>query len=747
MESTGVNRQRLTKAMNQLDDYFLGLGKRAGVYLYEHRYLLSVLLVGALVWAIVFNIALSQYLTSSANWNHRAPWLGPISNPGEVEVFGYTILYQFEGYSDYSFYYVHWGHNFLNGVMPYSDAFGYLEMDGIINQNGAHMFPPLTAYLYAAGIALGDIIGPGDWGIGLLIAGFGYLTAIPVYGLAKEFSNNRRVGEIAALTYLINPLVLFHICFTWMNPAPFYFFVFAGFYALVKNKRLTGTLLIVTAALFKQSAWFFGIPLVVYLLMKPRTKKEPELEEPEKRRDFRNRLDDLISSIPNYINFKGFFTSVIVVLVFVGAIMFPILVAQPWFWDYWRLALGAFSFEGNFVDPPPYGVPMRLPVLAIISGQPDLAETIDTLILSGGPFAFCIILAAGVMLLTDRFEGEQVRYLRSLLFVTLLMMLCVNLFGVRGVFKYYFTVFGPLFSIFGSAKMITSSEKVISPSLSMIYVPLLFSILILVPPRNIYLIFVVLILVLYLLAPLLGKLYDLAKRPFRRIKDLASSRISAMYDNTLPAYQVQGVRSLILVQFVRLVLFALGFSMIAFGTHTFLLGFGLPSAVTFQHMIVGSLMILLGFQIGFLPLSGLLPSQDRFGADSDAMRILTTSIVGTLWIFGVSTYVISLNIDVFPAKQLLVFAGVFLVIWPLSLVILLKRNIRIGADLLLLIASIVGVAGWTMVGNTLFVIFALTCVAASALHLFLYVESRILQRDDAPRTQSNSDTMPLQIES
>jgi hypothetical protein len=106
-----------------------------------------------------------------------------------------------------------------------------------------------------------------------------------------------------------------------------------------------------------------------------------------------------------------------------------------------------------------------------------------------------------------------------------------------------------------------------------------------------------------------------------------------------------------------------------------------------------------------------------------------------------------LNIDVFPAKQLLVFAGVFLVIWPLSLVILLKRSIRIGADLLLLIASIVGVTGWTMVGNNLFVIFALTCVAVSALHLFLYAESRILQRDDAPRTPSNSDTMPLQTES
>ena len=747
MERTGANRERITNSVNQLDDIFIRLGRRSGVFLYEHRYLLAILLVGALVWAVVFNVALVQYLSSSSNWNHKAPWLGPISHPGEIEIFGYTIYYQFEGYSDYSFYYVHWGHNFLNGVMPYSDAFGYLEMDGIVNQNGAHMFPPLTSYLYAAGIALGTIIGPGNWGIGLLIAAFGYLTAIPVYGIAKEFSNNRRVGEIAALTYLINPLVLFHICFVWMNPAPFYFFFFAGFYALVKNKRHTGTLLIVTAALFKQSAWFFGVPLIIYLLMKPRKKKGSELAEPAEKTDLISRLNNVLSSLPSYFDIKGFLVSVIVVLIFVGAIMLPTLIAQPWFWDYWRLALGAFSFDGNFTDPPPYGVPMRLPVLAIISGQPDLAELIDTIILSGGPLAFCVILAAGTMLLTDRFEGDRVRYLRSILYLTLIMMLCVNLFGMRGVFKYYFTMFAPFFSIFGSAKMIRSNDETISPSLSMIYVPILFSIAILVPPRNIYLVYVLIILGLYIAAPLLGYLYNVVKKPARLLRVPLATRLNIAYDDFVPEFNATTRRSQIFVHSLRLVLFAVGFGMVCYGVHVFLLGFGLASVVTFQHMIVGSILILLGFQMAFLPFSRLLLSVDIASVDVYAMRIFSASIVAALCIFGVNTYFLSWNVETFPERQLLIFAGVFLILWPASLFLKMKKWLRLGTDLVLVLGSVLGYVGWLWAGSPLFASFAIACIVAASIHLLLYASSLSSDRHDASmHSEDSQSTVHLQTE-
>jgi len=185
-------------------------------FLLEYGILIVILAVGLYVWVTIFQAAVVDYLDSDY-WVTRHVWLGPGVNPGEFDLFGFTIYYQFEGYSDYSFYYVHWGHNMLNGVLPYSGDFGKIVIDGVSNANGAYMFPPLTAILYAIGI----LIPVTEWGIGLLLAAFGYLTVFPVYGLGKELSGNRHVGEVAAFTYILAPNVLYHTAFLWMNPSPF----------------------------------------------------------------------------------------------------------------------------------------------------------------------------------------------------------------------------------------------------------------------------------------------------------------------------------------------------------------------------------------------------------------------------------------------------------------------------------------------------------------------------------------------
>ena len=443
-------KDKVRQISSRVDCWFLRIGHRVARFLIDYRYLISVLIIGYIVWAIVFNIAVIDY-TNSSTWVSRAAWLGPFPDPDTVEIFGFTVDYQFEGYSDYSFYYVHWGYNSLYGVMPYSPDYGVLELNGITNENGAHMFPPFTSYLYAAGIALGNFMGWQNWGIGLLIAAFGYLTALPVYGIASELASNRRVGEVAALTYLLNPLMLYHTDFLWFNPAPFVFFFFSGFYMLVKGKRHTGTLLIVCAALFKQTAWFLGLPLVVYLLVRPRVRKakndpavqETEPQEEEEKASTYDRLKSGLQPFIDYFDLRNFMISVAIVLIFVGAVMLPYLIAQPYFWNYWRLALGSYSFEGNFVDPPPYNMPMRIQVLLILAEKPGAAELLDTILLSGGPLGFGVILCAGIMVLKDKWIGEEKLYLRRILFMTLLLMLIVTLFGPRGVFKYYFVMLMP----------------------------------------------------------------------------------------------------------------------------------------------------------------------------------------------------------------------------------------------------------------------------------------------------------------
>ena len=197
-----------------------GLVKRLLRFVFEYGFFVVILIIGFYVWSLVFDAALTHYLDTD-RWITRHVWLGN----GDIELFGYTVQFQFEGYSDYTFYYVHWGHNMLRGVMPYSGDFGYLDMEGHVNENGLYIFPPLTAVFYALGIAIDPV---GNWGIGLILTIFGFITVFPVYGIAKELSGNRHVGEAAALTYLLNPNMLFHTVFLWMNPAPFIFFWFSA---------------------------------------------------------------------------------------------------------------------------------------------------------------------------------------------------------------------------------------------------------------------------------------------------------------------------------------------------------------------------------------------------------------------------------------------------------------------------------------------------------------------------------------
>ena len=133
-----------------------------------------------------------------------------------------------------------------------------------------------------------------------------------------------------------------------------------------------------TAALFKQTAWFLGIPLVIFLLLRERKKpdlvldSEGPLPDPETGR---------FSFLTRYFDFRAFAVSVVVAVSYAGAIMLPTLITQPHFWDYWQLAAGYFTLP-NFTDVPGYGVPESLPVLAIVAGMPDVASIMEQILIT-----------------------------------------------------------------------------------------------------------------------------------------------------------------------------------------------------------------------------------------------------------------------------------------------------------------------------------------------------------------------------
>jgi hypothetical protein len=693
--------------------------------------------IGFVVWALVFNAAVVDY-TATHTWTSRASWLGPLPDPDTVFVFGFDIEYQLEGYSDYTFYYVHWGYNFLHGTMPYTPDFGYLEMDGITNENGAHMFPPFTSYLYAFGIWLGNLYGWENWGIGLLIAVFGYLTALPIYGIAKELSSNRRVGEVAALTYLLNPLVLYHTDFLWFNPAPFVFFFFAGFYMLIKDRRMTGTLLIVTAALFKQSAWFLGIPLIVYLLVRRREKavEHPEVvaisdDEQEEKQKERTKSRPLLESLNDYFDLRGFAISVIVVLAFIGAVMLPFLIATPDFFNYWRLALGSFSFE-NFDDPLPYNQPMRVQALLIMFDMPEQAELLDIVIKSGGPMIFAVIMGLGLMVLKDRYVGEERLYLRRILFMTFMMMLLVNIVGARGVFKYYFVAIVPFFSIFSSARMIRGTGEHVPFSASMVLLPIPLTLMILLPDRNFYMLYVIIIFAIYGIAPILDKSYDKLKQPVSLLRE----RLPVSFATLSISRPAEESRISIVVSWVARVLsLIIGLSLVVFGFWFSLQAIGANPIGTLTVLLIMGIALTLAPQIISLPLS----SWNGADFNSNLFSFSYTTAVLSI-VFGVGTHIQAWNVSEILVREPLYLISFFVTIWASSLFIKMEVHERLVGDIFLLVGTSFGILFWSFVNDIILQVIGLLTLCAITIHFLQVIVALVYSRNDTvvPEVPENS---------
>ena len=449
--------------------------------------LVIILCFAALVWIIVFNRAMSDFLLAR-NWN----------GSGQINLFGFTIPLEFEGWSDYSYYYLTWGDRFLDGYTPYTDAFNNISPDEYV----PYFFPP--PYLYLC--AIGNSLPMYPFGIGLLICVFGFATAFPVYGIAEYLSKNRRVGEIAVASYLLNPLILYHTAYEWLNPAPFVFFMMLSFYLLMKQHRITGTLAMVTAVFFKQTAVFMALPLIAYLLRTPPPKELLDyVSEPEEE-------DEYI--VGDNLDLRGFLQMVLLILVF------GIILSLPYIFDfgnylYYLLLKPGMTLLDSVTTLPASNIPITLAVPLIVIGAPEPLVQFVNLTTAYSVLLLISMVALSVPIL---FEAKDDRYLRSywrrILFLSLLLLLAIHIFSPRGIYKYYLVALIPFFSIVNSEQMISRNIKRIQASLPMIINPLLITVVILLPNRYIYLSFLILVFLSYMLHEHFAVVYSEISRPF-----------------------------------------------------------------------------------------------------------------------------------------------------------------------------------------------------------------------------------------
>ena len=499
-------------------------------FIKAHLLFILILIVATIVWSYVFSLAATDFITGGAQ-PYRAVWNGS----GPIDIFGFTIEVNFEGYLDYDYYYYSWGQQFVNGFSPYTDAFNRIEIDGAF-YNTPYFFPPLYVYMCALGVVL-----PIDpFGIGFLLTMFGYLTAIPIYGISTYLSQNKKVGAVAAATYLFNPLVLYYTVFEWLNPAPFVFFAMLSFFLLMRGNRLSGTLAMVVSALFKQTAFFLALPLLAYLLRKP------PVDDPVV-------TDDELKPPGDELDIRGFAKMAIQVLIFVTAISLPFLTDISNYIFYIFQRPGGVLYTDVSVLPnasQPITITVLLISLNIIIQNlnaslgiaiPQIPESIIQIVNLGTYYTVFLILAMIPLLLLMLMHVKDDRNLRQywskMLFLTLVLMLCLHLFSPRGIYKYYCVLLIPFFSILPVSKIITQKSEKMKLSIFMILNPLAFSILILFPSRYVYLGILLLILVAYLAHKQFSLVTELIDGGLRKI----SRKLRLLYHRTSETDTVQSI--------------------------------------------------------------------------------------------------------------------------------------------------------------------------------------------------------------
>ena len=329
----------------------------------------------------------------------------------------------------------------------------------------------------------------------------------------------------------------------------------------------------------------------------------------------------------------------------------------------------------------------------------------------------------------DKMEGEEHIFMRRILFFTMLLMLWVSLAGPRGVFKYYFAMFGPFFSIFASGRMIsgrkpgTGTNDKVPVSLSMFLMPFAFTLLILIPERNTYLLYVILILALYILAPLFNRLNDIVKRPFGYLKRLVSKRIQIDIETIKISEPAPSRKIRILEHCIIIGSALIGMSLFLYGAYIWIPQVTAAISLILQYFMVAGVLIFIGAQMISIAVTGLSKQKKHRDEMNKVLQLFFASITFVVLVFGIVTYILSWNIETFLERQILVVSSTLMIIWAFSLVVKLKKHLRFLSTLLLTAGASLATWVWITLGDAVMYTVGLACVAGLILYtLFVLIE-------------------------
>jgi hypothetical protein len=256
--------------------------------------------------------------------------------------------------------------------------------------------------------------------------------------------------------------------------------------------------------------------------------------------------------------------------------------------------------------------------------------------------------------------------------------------------------------------------------------------MILIPDRNFYMVYVILIFALYLIAPLFDYLYDYAKRLLKMVTRLIPISYSTL---SLESISSETKKSVLINWLSRIITIVVGLSLLAYGLWISMFAVGVNLVVGLAVLLVAGIAFTLGPQLIAISLS-LSNTSDL----NDTLQSLSYMTAAALLIFGIGTYIVSWNVVLVSERQSLALAGIFVTIWACSLVIDSKLYVRLVSDILLLGGTILGLNLWFSLGNQLLQMIGILCLCVVIVHLIVVLTALVHTRSgkiDTRLLQSN----------
>ena len=148
-------------------------------------------------------------------------------------------------------------------------------------------------------------------------------------------------------------------------------------------------------------------------------------------------------------------------------------------------------------------------------------------------------------------------------------------------------------------------------------------------------------------------------------------------------------------------------------------------------------MIVIGAQMLSIAVNGLLSEKEQRTDLSYVLMTLSSTIAALVLIFGLVTYSLSWNFDVFLVRQALVISGTLMAFWALSVVLKMKKHIRLITGLILISGASIGTLTWAFLEDAVMFNLGLACIAG----LVLYIMFVLLEFMDSEKTDDEPDVL------